>query len=202
MPAKRLRGCPYTQNSQTFSSYTLGVHLIKGCSKSRYLLSVRAVGRPSALVGVLRRGRFLFVLACFWVVFPVLFFRVVGRLWRWWSGSSGSSGSFDSPAGGWSLFPALFLVWLAVGVVLCPLFVVWAVLRRLLFVRFPRPAFWAVRGCPVWAARGWVVVPAGSLSAVRASWFVGAVRPAVVCRRSGVVLFFWAWLGSPAAPAA
>lgn len=150
----------------------------------------------SALVGVLRRGRFSFVPACFWVVFPVLFFRVVGRVWRWWS-----SGSL-SAAGGFSLFPFLFLVWLAVGVVLCPLFVVWAVLRRALFVRFPRPAFWAVRGCPVWAARGWVVVPAASLSAVRASWFVGAVRPAVVCRRSGVVLFFWAWLGSPVAPAA
>lgn len=45
---------------------------------------------------------------------------------------------------------------------------------------------------------GWVVVPASRLAAARLSFFVWAVRPAVVARRSGAVVAFWVFV-SPSA---
>lgn len=122
----------------------------------------------------------------------MLFFCFVFRLWRWWS-----SGSLVRSVG--SLFPFLVLVWLGVGAVLFPLFAVFLVLRRVLFVRFPRPcsrpsaaAFLSpsLRRAGVWR---WRCCPASRLSAVRSSSFVFGVAPAVVSRRSGVVLFFWVY---------
>ena len=95
--------------------------------------------------------------------------------------------------------PALFAFW-CVGLV-CLLFVPWwlvaVCLRRLFFVRFARP--WA----PSWRSRlfvpglggacRWACVPASALASVVALGGVWA-RPAVVARRSGLVLFFWVWL--------
>ena len=72
------------------------------------------------------------------------------------------------------------------------------------FVRFPRPS-WFPRGCgsACRACRsaglpfGWRCVPVSSLPAVRRAWFVWAVRPAVVRRRSGVLLWVWVWVSPP-----
>lgn len=62
---------------------------------------------------------------------------------------------------------------------------------------FVRPsAAWGLR-VPFPAAR-WACVPASGLSSLRASSFVWAVRPAVVSRRSGVVLVWWVFLSPPA----
>ena len=74
---------------------------------------------------------------------------------------------------------------------------------RLAFVRFPRPssvpsAAWAVaRACRSAGVvpRGWCCCPASALSSVRSRCFVWAVLPAVVSRRTGVVSFFWVWVG-------
>lgn len=88
----------------------------------------------------------------------------------------------------------------------CGLLLLWflcfVVLRAVCFVRFRRPAslfglpasFGSVR---LWR---WSCVPLSSLPAVRSSRFVWAVRPAVVSRRSGVVLFVWVlWCPLPSA---
>lgn len=117
----------------------------------------------------------------------MLFFRSVSRLFAWWR-----AGFSALPLGVAGFAVALF--WLVVGAVLSPLFVVWAVLRAVLFARFPRPAFvpsgaWAARfGC------SWRCVSAAALPRVRASRCVWAVLPAVVSRRSGVVSFFWVFV--------
>lgn len=74
---------------------------------------------------------------------------------------------------------------------------------RFAFVRFPRPssvppAAWAVaRACRSAGVvpRGWCCCPASALSSVRSRCFVWAVLPAVVSRRTGVVSFFWVWVG-------
>jgi len=81
------------------------------------------------------------------------------------------------------------LAWLAFFGLLSAPVLVGRVLRRLFFVRFARPRFrpsGAGSGC-------WCCVPAGALSVVRSRCFVWSVRPAVVRRRLGVVLFFWVW---------
>lgn len=111
------------------------------------------------------------------VVFVVLRFVVGCSRFSAWLRSRVCSSSYILP-------------WLVLSVAFLPFrFVAWVV-SLVRFVRFPRPArFWWLGG----SACRWFCVPLSSLSSVRASCFVFAVRPAVVCRRSGVVLFVWVW---------
>ena len=97
---------------------------------------------------------------------------------------------------------SLLSVRVVVAVVLLPWCLSVLLLRRLLFVRFPRPR-WSPPGAPrssrCWAS--WVCVPPSSLPSLRASSLVWAVRPAVVARRSGAVLRVWAFCSwAPVAP--
>lgn len=87
----------------------------------------------------------------------------------------------------------VLLLWLAVLLGFSVVGVVALVLSRLCFVRFARPRFRPVSG----VSGRWVCVSVSSLSAVRLGWFVWAVRPAVVARRSGVVSFVWVWVSAP-----
>ncbi len=92
-----------------------------------------------------------------------------------------------------SLFPLAGLFCsAAVFLVLSPWWVVCLVLRALFFARFSRPA-------PLWwlgsGSRCWVCVPLASLPALCSARAVFAVRPAVVRRRLGVVLWVWVWAG-------
>lgn len=93
--------------------------------------------------------------------------------------------------GGLGVGLGLFLLSLSFFLPLFVFFFVWLlvflVVRRCFFVRFPRPRLGRFR-LSLWR---WFCVPAASLSSLRASCPVWFVRPAVVCRRSGVVLFFW-----------
>lgn len=126
---------------------------------------------------------------------------------------------------GWSL-PACWLLfggwcavcsvacgwWLGLAVVLAlpfPFLLWWlafVLLRRLLFVRFPRPVApvssrgsrWfpvprSSRWFPLarWCSPRWLCVPASSVSGWLRLVGGSAVRPAVVRRRSGVLLFAW-----------
>lgn len=88
--------------------------------------------------------------------------------------------------------------WLSVFAALLPWLLVCLFLRRLFFVRFRRPlplvgpwrSWLGVGGC------GWRCVPASALPSVRAFFggsLSGWVFPAVVCRRSGLVLWVWVW---------
>lgn len=112
----------------------------------------------------------------------MLFVRFIARLW-----------SFVSALPFWLAFP--------LAVALCPLWLARLVVRSVLFVRFPRPPH-CPAGCgSIWRycralglPCGWRCVSAGSLAGVRCSCFVWSVRPAVVRRHSGVVLFFWVWV--------
>lgn len=82
-----------------------------------------------------------------------------------------------------------------------PVLCVFWVVRARCFVRFPRPALrpWGAPSRVVCPSAGWVCVSSSSLPALfRSGRWVWSVRPAVVCRRSGVVLFFWVWV-SPSA---
>lgn len=89
--------------------------------------------------------------------------------------------------------------------IICPLLPIWLlvflVFRRLFFVRFPRPSGFRA-GLPwfrgFWFVFSWSCVSAASLPALRRCCFVWSLRPAVVSRRSGVVLAFWVlWSPSP-----
>lgn len=71
---------------------------------------------------------------------------------------------------------------------LLPLWLPWLFLRRRLFVRFPSPACRLSAVLPLGGVR-FFCVPAAAVPSGLAS--VGFVRPAVVSRRSGAVLFFW-----------
>lgn len=88
----------------------------------------------------------------------------------------------------------VLLLWSAVLLGFSVAGVVALVLSRVCFVRFARPRFRPVSG----VSGRWVCVSVSALSAVRLGWFVWAVRPAVVARRSGVVSFVWAWVSAPA----
>ena len=101
------------------------------------------------------------------------------------------------------LFVFLLLGFVAVVLVLGVVLVrrLWL---RCRFVRFARPSFlpsgcgrlarWSsVRGVPF----GWRCVAVSSLPAVRSAWWVCAVRPAVVARRSGELLWVWVWVCPP-----
>lgn len=80
--------------------------------------------------------------------------------------------------------------WLSVFAALLPWLLGCLFLRRLFFVRFRRP-FSPLRPARLGGA-GWFCFPASALSAARAAggvWFC----PAVVARRSGVLLFVWGW---------
>jgi hypothetical protein len=143
------------------------------------------------------------------VVFPVLFFRFSSSVFRsaWslflaWLFVGGWLGVAFAAFGCWlgvvavAALPALFGLWWSV----------FAGLRRLLFVRFPRPAavvsprgsrffplpssspFFPV--CRWWSPR-WVCVPASAVPGWLRLVGSGAVLPAVVRRRSGVLLFAW-----------
>lgn len=87
----------------------------------------------------------------------------------------------------------VLLLWLAVLLGFSVAGVVALVLSRVCFARFARPRFRPVSG----VSGRWVCVSVSSLSAVRLGWFVWAVRPAVVARRSGVVSFVWVWVSAP-----
>lgn len=87
------------------------------------------------------------------------------------------------------------LVFLPLFVVLGLWLLVFLVVRRVFFVRFPCPGLFGWWRSSLWS---WFCVPAGSLASLRAVCPVWSVRPAVVCRRSGVVLVFWC-LACPAA---
>lgn len=119
------------------------------------------------------------------MLFLVRFLSRVSRLWRWWLASD------------WGLF--WLPLWLAVGVVLSPVFVPFLVLRAVVFRRFPRPAVsfppeavlssaFSPSSFPL--VGSWVCVPASRVSSVRAV----SLCPAVVVRRSGRVLFWWVWV--------
>lgn len=76
----------------------------------------------------------------------------------------------------------------------------------LFFVRFARPSWFpagsgsACRACRACGLPfGWRCVPVSRLSAVRSAWFVWAVRPAVVARRSGELRWVWVWVSPPRA---
>lgn len=88
---------------------------------------------------------------------------------------------------GVGFFVVSLLVFLPLFVFLFCWLVVFLVVRRCCFVCFPRPRLGRFRFL-FWR---WFCVPASSLSVLRASCPVWFVRPAVVCRRSGVVLSFW-----------
>lgn len=142
-------------------------------------------------------------------VFLVLFFRFSSSVFR----SAWSLFLAWLFVGGWlGVAFAAFGCWLGVVAVaaLPVLFGLWwsvfAGLRRLLFVRFPRPAavvsprgsrffplpssspFFPV--CRWWSPR-WVCVPASAVPGWLRLVGSGAVLPAVVRRRSGVLLFAW-----------
>lgn len=93
-------------------------------------------------------------------------------------------------------------VWFFVWLPLLPWLLPSLLLRRLFFVRFPRPRRWPSRSCgrPSFSSgfRGrWACVPVASLPAARLVWFVWAVRPALVARRSGELLWVWVFVSSP-----
>ena len=88
------------------------------------------------------------------------------------------------------------LLWLSLWVCFSPLFLFAWLLRVSLFACFRRPS-----RRPVGAPRcgSWRCVSASALPGVfRAGWWVWSVRPAVVRRGSGVVLWFWVFVSVPA----
>lgn len=93
-------------------------------------------------------------------------------------------------------FSCVAVLWLAAAVLLLPLWLSFVAVRSAAFVRIRCPRFRPARSprCGVWSC-----VRASSLPSFRCSRFVFAVRPAVISRRSGVVLFFWVF-STPAAP--
>ncbi len=175
----------YSNNQPTQKTAT---QQTTGTPKKLFLI-IKGVSRASPFWGAYAPLTPLFLYnQNFLGVFLMLFVRFCSFSFRWWSGCS--------------LPP---VVALSVALLLCPLWLVGFVLRSALFVRFPAPSFvpsgclalrrWCrVLGLPC----GWRCVPASALSSVRSSCFVWAVRPAVLRRRSGVVLFFWVWV-SPTA---
>lgn len=83
----------------------------------------------------------------------------------------------------------------------CPVFAVAWVVRRLCFVFFPCPLWRPVGAPPAWRvpSAGWRCVASPSLASLfRSGAFVWSVRPCLVRRGSGVVLFFWVFV-SPSA---
>lgn len=119
-------------------------------------------------------------------MFPVLFFflRAVALLRRFLSFCVSSSSGLG------------VLLWSLLWLCFAPLFLFAWVLRVSLFACFRRPS-----RRPVGAPRcgSWRCVSASALPSVfRAGWWVWAVRPAVVRRGSGVVLWFWVFVSVPA----
>lgn len=87
-----------------------------------------------------------------------------------------------------------FLSWsVCVSLVCLPWLLAFVVLRAALFVRVARPSFRPVGAVGV-AGGFWSCVPSSSLPSVRRACFVWSVRPAVVSRRSGAVLWCWVWV--------
>lgn len=130
----------------------------------------------------------------------VRFLRFSFRFFRWLRRSLSSALS----SSGFGLLGFCFVVFFAVPfwscffVVVSPWLFLCLALRRFCFVRFPRPFAPSVSS-PLfvprlggWGCR-WACVPVSALSAVRACGAVWA-RPAVVARRSGLLLFVWVWL--------
>lgn len=117
--------------------------------------------------------------SCSWAFRFCRFSAFVPRLFSWWCSLLPGGGLPAALLVAFLLFPlfVFFAVWL----------LVFAVVRRLFFVRFPRPALGRWR----WSFWRWSCVPSSSLPSLRASVPVWVVRPALVCRRSGAVLFFW-----------
>jgi hypothetical protein len=87
----------------------------------------------------------------------------------------------------------VFACALLAAVPLLPWLGVFLVLRALCFVRVPRPRVPRGWGGVSRCYASWVCVAPSALPALRASSLVFFVVPAVVCRRSGVVLRVWAW---------
>ncbi len=174
---------------------------------------VLAHGVRLLLWGELRRGsvpvRVVASFLCFLGVFLVLFFRFSSSVFRsgWavfgaWLVFGGWLGVVFAACGLWlgvvavACLPLVFLLW----------WLVFVLLRRLLFVRLPRPsAPVSPRGsrffplpassplrpvCRWWSPR-WVCVPASAVPGWLALVGGSSVRPAVVRRRSGVLLFAW-----------
>lgn len=100
------------------------------------------------------------------------------------------------PSSRWSV--CSWLLWSLVCLLVSPVWLVFLAVRRFRFVRFWRPLF-RPSGAP--RCGRWGCVPVGSVPALRASCFVWSVRPAVLLRRSGVVLWCWVFV-SPAPPCA
>lgn len=157
--------------------------------------------------GLAARGGLVLVASFFvWVVFPVLFFRVSRsffRSWRlllvvWCFGLFlGSLFLVSRPA-----LPAVFFAVLAAPVPFLAWLGLFLGLRRLLFVRLPRPALGSARwarvprsspwfGLARWCSPRWVCVPASAVPGWLALLGPGCVSAAVVRRRSGVLLFAW-----------
>jgi hypothetical protein len=114
--------------------------------------------------------------------FCSLFCSVSARFFGWW----------EVFASGFSV-PSYVLLWLLVS----PWCLLFVVVRSVCFVRFPRP-----RGFFGWSRSvfSWRCCPVSALGSVRASGFVAVVRPAVVARRSGVLLSVWVLVASPQDP--
>ena len=121
------------------------------------------------------------------MLFLVRFLSRVSPLWRRWVAGVSAGGVLGLP---------LSLVWFAL---FSPVFVPFLVLRAVVFRRFPRPAVsfppeavlssaFSPSSFPL--VGSWVCVPASRVSSVRAV----SLCPAVVVRRSGRVLFWWAWV--------
>lgn len=144
----------------------------------------------------------------------MLFFRVFCSCWfRAWVGFSVFVSVLACFVGGCALFVRGGCVWwlvalavgsLVVSVVSVVLRVVAVFLRRRLFARFPRPRFVPSSGLSAWrevrfavpsvarrAGVGWFCCPLSALPSVRRRCCVCSVLPAVVSRRSGVLLFVW-----------
>lgn len=166
---------------------------------------------PLLVMGVLRRGAFPVPRRQFFLclgVFLVLFFRFSRSFFRCWRlllavwvflgvlAVVFAVAGFPFVLAVWALSPLPFAVW----------FGAWLLLRRLLFVRLPAPsAPVSARGSrwvplppsspfrPLcrFASPRWVCVPASAVPGWLALVGGASVRPAVVRRRSGVLLFAW-----------
>lgn len=108
-----------------------------------------------------------------------LFCRLSARFFRWFDSWSVRSSSVFLPP----------LLWLLSR----PWFLCFRFVRRVFFFRFARPVRFSWLGG--WGCR-WFCCSVRRLPVVRRSFFVFAVRPAVVSRLSGRVLWVWVYGGS------
>lgn len=200
-------------------SETLAVPLLSvpvgGCDSKRGVkvgsLLHKGKNKLLLVMGVLRRGAFPVPRRQFFLclgVFLVLFFRFSRSFFRCWRlllavwvflgvlAVVFAVAGFPFVLAVWALSPLPFAVW----------FGAWLLLRRLLFVRLPAPsAPVSARGSrwvplpasspfrPLcrFASPRWVCVPASAVPGWLALVGGSSVRPAVVRRRSGVLLFAW-----------